>query len=450
MVSARREDMSRNPTADLLSPLLSSAILPPEPPEPSEERHRGGNQQPFLRIGVYSLMLPSRSAAALIALVAAGGAPDSDPVLDFAGPPGSGKPFLTRTMSEGLLASWFEPRDSNRFVLRVAERRGGRWSTPATVVERDNFFVNWADFPSVVESGGGRWVVHWLEKTAAKSYAYHVRMSVSADQGKTWTEPATPHSDRSDTEHGFATLLPRGDGGADLLWLDGRQAAAGPGQAAMALAFGTIGSNGQVGPDRLLDGRVCDCCQTALARTGSGLIAVYRDRTEAEVRDISVTRLVNGAWTDPKPVAQDGWVYRACPVNGPSLAAEGSRVAVAWYTEAGGDPRVSLAWSADAGAAFARPIRVDDGSPIGRSEVELHPDGSALVIWLERVRDHAEWRVKRVRPDGRVAGRWTVAAAPATRAAGFARAAVLDGALFVAWTAPEPAGGVRIHRFPIP
>jgi hypothetical protein len=216
----------------------------------------------------------------------------------------------------------------------------------------------------------------------------------------------------------------------------------------MALATGSVDSTGRPGPERIVDTRICDCCQAALTRTSEGLLAVYRDRTEQEVRDISVVREVNGRWTDPVPVASDGWVYRACPVNGPAVDANGREVAVAWYTEAGGGARVRLARSRDAGASFSPPVQVDDGAPLGRAELELMPDGSVLAVWLERVRDAAEWRIKRIDPRGNVAGRWTLATVPATREAGFARAALVGTNLYVAWTAGS-GGGVRIHRVPI-
>jgi hypothetical protein len=392
--------------------------------------------------------MPASRSVCLLLLALGAEAPRQRPAdLDFSGPPGSGKPFLTRSESGGLLATWFEPRGETRFALRLAERREGGWSEPVTVAERDNFFVNWADFPSVTALSGGRWLVHWLERTATKPYAYHVRVSLSADRGKTWTAPMSPHADRSETEHGFVAMEPRPDGGADLVWLDGRQTASG---GPMGLGYATVDPRGQPGPDRILDPRVCDCCQTALTRTRDGLLAVYRDRSDGEVRDIAVVRQVGGRWTAPVPVASDGWVYRACPVNGPSVAARDRDVAVAWYTEGGGTPRVRLARSSDAGASFGPPVPVDDGRPIGRAELELVPGGAAVVVWLERVRDAAEWRVKRFAPNGTVTGRWTLATVPPTREAGFARAARLDRDLFVAWTAPGPGGGVRIQRLPVP
>ena len=373
------------------------------------------------------------------------------PALELAGPTGSSKPFLTATPSGGLLTTWFEPRDSGRFALRIAARgKTGSWSAPVTVAERSDFFVNWADFPSAIETTDGRWVVHWLQKTAAKRYAYHIRLSVSSDRGKSWSEPVTPHTDRSDTDHGFVTMLPGGRGLVDLIWLDGRQNAGELGHGAMALAAGSLDSAGRVGREEILDAKTCDCCQTALARTADGLLAVYRDRSDEEIRDIAVVRRINGRWSKPVPVATDGWVYRACPVNGPAVAAEGRQVAVGWYTGAQDQPRVNLTWSSDAGASFSRPVRIDDGSPLGRSEVELLPDGSALVAWLEKVGDQAEWRLKQVRRDGRMGERWIFGRAAATRESGFARAAVIGKEVFLSFTAPGPQGGVRIHRLSLP
>lgn len=394
-----------------------------------------------------------RIPALLLAAAAALVTPQSSEPPDLSAPAGSAEPYLTATAGGGLLATWFEPRAGELKALRIAERRNGRWSVPVTVAERPQFFVNWADFPSVTETSDGRWVVHWLEKTEAKSYAYHVRLSVSADRGKTWSAPITPHSDRSATEHGFVAMAPGADGTVDLIWLDGRQTAdtaAAGGHGPMALAGGTLGRDGKPGPDALLDARVCDCCQTSLARTSEGLVAVYRDRSDQEIRDIYSVRRINGRWTAPVRVAADGWLYKACPVNGPAVSAAGRQVAVAWFTSADGAPRVKLARSADGGASFGAAAQVDDGNPLGRADVELLPDGSALVTWLEIVGDAAEWRVKRLGTDGAVRGRWTVGSAPRTRVAGFARTAMSGSDLFVAWTASGAGGGVRIDRLPGP
>jgi hypothetical protein len=102
--------------------------------------------------------------------------------------------------------------------------------------------------------------------------------------------------------------------------------------------------------------------------------------------------------------------------------------------------------SGDAGATFGRPIRIDDGNPVGRVEVETLPDGSVVVFWLEITGDAGEWRAKRVGQNGRVVERWTVAATSRTRDAGFLRAANGASGMFVAWTAPGEGGGIRVAR----
>jgi hypothetical protein len=346
--------------------------------------------------------------------------------------------------------SWFEKTGERRHALRVAVRTDGAWSDARTVVEGDNLFVNWADFPSILELPDGTWVVHWLQKAAPGTYAYHVKLAMSRDQGATWSAPVTPHRDDSPTEHGFVSLV-AWEGGAGVLWLDGRAMGGGTPAAgdhgtsrgAMSIRFTTVGTDGSLGQDVLLDDRTCECCQTALARTTSGLVAAYRDRSETEIRNIAVTRLVDGRWTEPAPVADDQWHYPGCPVNGPSLSAAGDTVAIAWYTAPGQQPRALVAFSLDGGATWGAPIRVDDGMPLGRVDLELLGDGSALVSWLEAT-GAAEVRARRVHRDGVVEPSWMVAATSESRASGFPRMARAGGEIVFAWTDVGEEGGVRV------
>ena len=48
--------------------------------------------------------------------------------------------------------------------------------------------------------------------------------------------------------------------------------------------------DGKVASRAIVDDRVCDCCQTATAMTTKGAVIVYRDRNEAELRDMYVVR----------------------------------------------------------------------------------------------------------------------------------------------------------------
>ena len=96
--------------------------------------------------------------------------------------------------------------------------------------------------------------------------------------------------------------------------------------------------------------------QTAAAVTAEGPIVAYRDRSEGEIRDIYISRLAGGTWSEPAPVHRDNWKIAACPVNGPALSANGRQVAIAWFTAQGEEGHVFAAFSSDPGTA--RPLAV--------------------------------------------------------------------------------------------
>src|SRR5262245_28603724 len=180
--------------------------------------------------------------------------------------------------------------------------------------------------------------------------------------------------------------------------------AAGHGQAAsemeMSLMYTMIGLDGTLGQEVLLDGRVCECCTTSAAPTPDGMAVVYRDRSEKEVRDISIVRLKNGRWSEPQPLSKDGWEIRGCPVNGPAISSAGQNVAVAWFTAARNQPSVFAAISVDGGETFGPQILVGDEKPIGRVDIIALHSKKALVSWVERTPNGTEVRARIVSSGG--------------------------------------------------
>ena len=406
------------------------------------------------------IFLAISASLAVVSACAPAGAPPGPPIVELTeltSPAGeqSGEPYLSAT-AEGVVLSWLEQTQGRTHALRVSTLLDNQWSSAVTVAERDDFFVNWADFPTVAEVAPGMLASHWLQRSGAGTYDYGVRVVHSRDGGRTWSEPWTPHEDGTPTEHGFASFLPLPDQAWGLVWLDGRKFHAPEGQTApeeMTLRFRSVSSDGTPGPETEVDPRICDCCQTDATVTSQGPLVVYRNRTEDEIRDIYVTRLVDGAWTEGVPVHDDGWNIAACPVNGPAVAARDDDVAVAWFTGVADVPKVQVAFSSDAGATFGGAVQVDDGNPAGRVDVLLLEDGSALVSWLERgAAGQADVRARRVWPDGRAGPTATVATSSDARASGFPRMAIdRSGSLIVAWTdAGESGSRVRVARAEIP
>jgi hypothetical protein len=341
-----------------------------------------------------------------------------------------------------VLLSWVEPAGDSAHALRFAEWRDSSWTAPRTIVRRTDLWLNWADFPTMSVLGGGRLAAHWPQRSGEGRYDYDVRIAISEDGGDTWSDGVVPHPDSRGGEHGFVSMARAGDS-LLAVWLDARwhDTTRAGGTGAMALVSRTLGRDGALGDERVVDTRVCDCCQTDMAMTDRGPVVVYRDRTEDEIRDLVLVRRESSGWTPPRAIHDDRWRVDFCPVNGPAVAARGNRVAAAWFT-APNDTLVQLAFSQDAGDSFGPPVRIDQGAPVGRVDVALLDDGSAVVLWLERVEGGAEVRARHVTAAGQVGPPAVVAGSSAARASGFPRMTRSGDALMFAWTQPGDSARV--------
>lgn len=359
--------------------------------------------------------------------------------------PESGEPNLSATSDGRLIASWIERRDEDAAVM-MAIRQNERWSEPHTIVSGKNLIVNWADFPSVVAGSTGTLFAHWLQKNGSGTYAYEIRVARSRDDGKTWSASSVLHDDGTATEHGFVSLTPDTRGGVAAVWLDGRKMKPGEESGEMTLRYARLTPEGARVADAELDTRTCECCQTGMALTSGGPIIVYRDRTPSEIRDIFLVRWEGKRWSSPRAVANDGWKTDGCPVNGPQIDARGNKVVVAWFTGAAEKARVKIAFSADGGRKFSSPIQVDQGSPLGRVDVVMFPDGSAQVTWLERTSAGGSVLTRRVHPGGQMTSPASVGVTTAARAAGFPRTAIVNGTVYFAWTETGETPRIRMSE----
>ena len=400
---------------------------------------------PIATIGLFAcatILLGSTARHSAVAETA-GGPPD---IKAIPAPAGSRSSLPQLTVSPGgVLLSWVE-RDGPKATLKFAERRRDGWSPAVTVASGDNWFVNWADVPSVLRLGGSVLVAHWLQKSGSGTYAYDVRLSRSTDNGRTWSAPITPHHDGLEREHGFASLLRMPGNGLGLIWLDGRHTSPtadhqeGTSGGAMSLRYGTFDQTWKQVRDVEVDNRVCDCCPTTAVMTADGPVIAYRNRSDDETRDIYVSRLERGAWTEPRPVHADNWRIAACPVNGPMLSARGRDVALAWFTAKDESGRAYIAFSKDAGRSFGAPIRLDAGGTLGRVDVALAADGAAWATWIETTDGSTFFVARRVDATGHATPVVKVAAIAGGRMSGYPRLAASGSELVFAWT---DAGAVK-------
>ena len=356
--------------------------------------------------------------------------------------PGSSEAHLATGTNGTVVMSWLEI-EGRRAALRFSTLTEGQWRVARTVSQGDNWFLNWADFPSVEPIKGDLWAAHWLVKRPGGVYAYDVAVALSNDGGNSWSAPITPHRDGTRTEHGFVTLFPW-QSGVGAIWLDGRNMVEDDGSAGerhghgggMTVRSAVIGPGLGITHEALIDALVCDCCQTDVALVAGEPIVVYRDRSPAEIRDISVALGRDGSWSSSAPVAVDNWHIGGCPVNGPAIASRGTTVAVIWFTAtAERATRVKMAFSLDGGPTFEPAITVDDQRPMGRVDVVMLDKDNAVVSWLRRSGEgKAELRIRKVSTAGELGPMRVVTETAASRPSGFPQMALAENHLILAWT----------------
>lgn len=307
-----------------------------------------------------------------------------------------GVPNLFKHSDGSVWLSWVEYQDDTTDVLKYATLKDNQWREEGEVSRGNNWFVNWADFPSfsIFPSQGKNYLLaHWLQKSASGTYDYDVRISIKKPGQSDWSPSIVLHQDGIPAEHGFVSLLPE-KGKIRAFWLDGsltkgleatvnnKKGGHSGHQGAMTLHTALVDTLGIVSEETLLDSRICDCCQTSATMVDNGPVVVYRDRSEREIRDISIIRFENGSWTEPVSIFQDNWMITGCPVNGPAVSSYKNKLAIAWFTGKNNKGEVKVIFSENGGRTFGKPVIIDADNPLGRVDIQWLNEKQVAVSWM--------------------------------------------------------------------
>ena len=198
-----------------------------------------------------------------------------------------------------------------------------------------------------------------------------------------------------------------------------------------------------------IDPRICDCCQTSAAKTANTILVAYRDRSDEEIRDISVLRFEDGIWSQPQTIGNDNWKIAGCPVNGPSIDAFEQSVAVAWFTAASGEGDVMVAFSNDSGESFGSSFRIDAGSATGRVDIAMISDMEAVVLWMQPKGDDEVIYLMKINSHGYTGNPIIISQTSPERASGFPQLELLGDKLYFAWTSlgEESTPSIKMASF---
>ncbi len=310
--------------------------------------------------------------------------------------------------------SWLAPSPTEGHALWAAPLADPL--EPVKIAEGPHLLANWADVPRVRPVGDDLFAAYVVKP-------YELRLTRSGDGGQSWGEPVVPHQGTAE-EFGFPVLFPA-KAGVSLAWIqDG------------TVRIGGLGQSDGAAPAQIVDPRTCECCSLDVAMATDGPVLAYRDRSETEVRDISVVQRRENTWSSPIPTLADNWTLSGCPVNGPALDARGNDVVMVWFS--GQDPpgRVQAALSTDGGTTFKSRTRLDQGHPLGRVDVVWTED-DAIASWLEvdsQAPERARVLARRIRPDRTLGPVTVLGETVSSRDSGFPKLAVARRTLWWVWT----------------
>jgi len=335
-----------------------------------------------------------------------------------------------------LSLSWISSTEEKKAALIFSQFRDGKWINPQIIASGSDWFVNWADFPAHAINGD-LMLTSYLKKSASGTYTYDVTLSLQKLSGEKIKDDFILHTDGVKAEHGFVSIIPNANQGFFITWLDGRNTLEKESDGhhkPMTIRFAEITSSGDVMNESELDSSTCDCCQTSIAITNKGPLVVYRDRSEKEVRDIYITRKINGVWEAPTPVHNDEWIINGCPVNGPKVAVNSNNLAVSWFTVSDEKPTVNLSFSKSNGSSFGTPIKINDHDAIGRVDVVFLNEQEVVVSYMEGDDLGTYLRIKKVSIDGKVSAPITISKIDGGRNTGVPQLEIFNNEIFVVWT----------------
>ncbi|HCX25092.1 MAG TPA: hypothetical protein DHN29_24480, partial [Cytophagales bacterium] len=102
---------------------------------------------------------------------------------------GANLPYLTTDKNGDLLHSWVK-KTGDTTILKFATFSNDQWSTPVEIAHGNDWFVNWADYPMIAATQGGR-LAHFLAKSASGTYSYDVNLITQKESD--WSNSFIPH-----------------------------------------------------------------------------------------------------------------------------------------------------------------------------------------------------------------------------------------------------------------
>ncbi|MCC6141530.1 MAG: exo-alpha-sialidase [Nitrospira sp.] len=287
--------------------------------------------------------------------------------------------------------AWVEEEKETRTVLysRI-EKADGPLGESVRVNSPSEVPYSRQEAPAFVASGDEvliAWAIAHPKMTPDKPFSNDLRLSRSADGGKTFQPSVLVNDDELVIGHSFDSIHVAPDGVVHMAWIDGREGKKESGTfAARSTDHGrTVEKNLKV------DESTCVCCRTSMTSSPDGTLYVaWRKILPGEIRETVVARSTDGGQTFAAPVivGHDQWVFPGCPHRPASIGTDRQgRLYVVWYTEGSDEtPSIYLAYSDDRGATFStkQKLNLSKGTFPDHPQMAVDPNGRLVIVWEEQ------------------------------------------------------------------
>src|SRR3954470_9088438 len=101
-------------------------------------------------------------------------------VMELSSPagPGSAEPNLSTGPDGRVYLTWVDAVDNTSSLKFSVLGENQAWSSPGLIAQGERWFVNSADFPSLIALPDGTLAAHWLADNPEGSEAYNIHLSM--------------------------------------------------------------------------------------------------------------------------------------------------------------------------------------------------------------------------------------------------------------------------------
>lgn len=165
--------------------------------------------------------------------------------------------------------------DAQTLLLSVSADQGRSWSPPRRLLKQPEAVAAGGDARPQIAFGAHDEIYVSYTMPIAPPHVGEIRFIRSTDGGRSFSDPVTLNRDRQRVTHGFDSMTVDRDGRIFIAWIDGRDQAAakarGESYAGSALYYIVSKDAGvSFGAEAKLADHSCECCRIALARDARG------------------------------------------------------------------------------------------------------------------------------------------------------------------------------------